>query len=117
MSRTPRAAKTLINQVRERLNRKPDSKAGLETAVASDEGDGLGVHRAFTFDKTASKGLADLLNTLNDPRIESVSESGGQATVIFSPRTIADDPKTFDLDGAGEALASASEPPVEDPKD
>jgi len=96
--RTPRAARTLIRQVRERLNRKPDSKAGMETAVAVDDPDGLGVHRVFSFDKVASKGLADRLEALSDPRIISVGEVGGHVLVTFSPGSNADDATDFRFD-------------------
>lgn len=95
--RTPRAARTLIRQVRESLNRKEDSKAGLETAVPVDEPDGFDVHRTFEFDKTASKGLAEILESRGDPRIIEVTEDKGQVTVVFSGRTIADDGTDFDL--------------------
>lgn len=102
MPRTARAARTLIRQVRESLNRKPDSKAGAETAVPTDEADGFGVHREYTFDKTASKGLADRLDALNDPRIASVEEKGGQVVVTFVPSTQADDGADFNLSSAEE---------------
>jgi hypothetical protein len=107
--RTPRAARTLIRQVRERLNRKPDSKAGMETAVAVDEPDGLGVHRTFKFDKTASKGLADVLIALDDHRIEMVDEKAGQVVVTFSPGSNADDATDFALDEAAEVVSSLDE--------
>jgi hypothetical protein len=104
--RTPRAARTLIRQVREGLNRKPDSKAGAETARAVDEPDGFGVHRTFEFDKVASKGLKDTLEALGDPRIVEVTEEKGHVLVTFSPRTIADDSTDFALDDAAEVTAS-----------
>lgn len=104
--RTPRAARTLIRQVRERLNRKPDSKAGAETATAVDEPDGLGVHRTFEFDKVASKGLADLLERLDDPRISEVTEEKGVVRVTFTERSAADDSTDFALDDASEVAES-----------
>lgn len=102
MPRTARAARTLIRQVRESLNRKSDSAAGAGTAKPTDEPDGLGVHREYTFDKTASKGLADRLNAANDPRISSVEEKGGQVVVTFVASTQADDPADFNLDSEPE---------------
>jgi hypothetical protein len=108
MGRTPRAARTLIRQVREGLNRKADSKAGSETAVATDEPDGLGAHREFTFDKTASKGLAEKLEAANDPRIAEVREEKGQVVVTFVPSTHADDGAEFDL---GRTAEAPEEPP------
>lgn len=93
--RTPRAARTLIRQVRESLNRKPDSKAGQETAVAVDEPDGLGVHRTFMFDKVASKALPEGL--INDPRIIAVTTDKGQVRVTFTGLRKADDASDFDL--------------------
>ena len=108
MARTPRAARTLTRQVRERLNRKPDSKAGAETSVPIDEPDGLGVHRQFLFDKVASKGLADLLTTASDTRIVGVEETKDGVVVTFAPTTIADDDRDFDLATASAAL---EEPP------
>jgi hypothetical protein len=97
----------LIRQVREGLNRKPDSKAGSETAVAVDDPDGFGVHRTFKFDKTASKGLKDRLVALNDPRIAEVHDVGGHVSVTFSPDSIADDSTDFALADADEVAASA----------
>lgn len=104
MARAPYAATTLIRQIREGLNRKPDSKAGLETAVPTDDPDGFGVHRSFQFDKTASKGLAERLEALSDPRIVEVVESKGQVTVTFAPGINADDKTEFAL---GEAVVEA----------
>lgn len=87
MSRSPHAAKTLIGQVRGALGRNPDSKAGLETAKAVDEPDGLGVHRAFEFDPVASRLLLKLLPSLDDDRIASYDTSGSgkneKVTVTF----------------------------------
>lgn len=106
--RTPRAARTLIRQVREGLNRSPDSKAGAGTASAVDDPDGLGVHRAFKFDKVASKGLFNRLEALHDPRIAEVVESKEQVTVTFVAGTAADDSTDFAFDAA-EEVASTDE--------
>jgi hypothetical protein len=97
MPRTTRASRTLIRQVQKSLNRKAETEAGQRTAVPTDEPDGLGVYREYTFDKTASKGLAERLNAAQDPRIASVEEKGGQVVVTFVPSTEADDPAEFDL--------------------
>lgn len=111
MPRTTLASRTLIRQVREALNRKSDSKAGAETAVPTGEPDGLGVYREYTFDKVASKGLADRLNAANDPRIASVEEKGGQVVVTFTPSTEADDRADFNLDA--EAPEGEGDPAAE----
>ena len=99
MARIPHAANVLTAQVRDKLHRKPDSKAGAGTSKPSGEPDGLGVYRALEFDRTASKLLSAAKDTLTeDVRIEAVEEDKGVVTVHFSPRPIADNRTEFDLD-------------------
>lgn len=102
MARHPYAARTLAQQVRDHLGRTPDSKAGRDTMVASDDPDGLGVHRTFKFDKVASRRLKDVLTlaTLDDPRIDDVYMRNDHLYVRFSGRTIADSRDPFPLDEA-----------------
>ena len=97
MSRTPLAAKVLTQQVREHLNRKPDSKAGRETAVPDGDPDGLGVVRSLKFDKVASKYLSKVLPHLDDFRITGFDEKAGQVTVHFHTGNLADTRFEFNL--------------------
>lgn len=109
MARTPYAARTLARQLNERAGRKPDSAVSAGVMEATDDPDGFGVNRTFKFDKTVSKGLADLLNALGDRRISEVSEDKGQVSVTFNSSAVADDRSDFDLDAA-DAAAVEEEP-------
>lgn len=104
MPRTPHAAKVLIGQVRTSLNRKADSKVGIETGVPAGDPDGLGVYRSVIFDKTASKRLLAAREAVeSDERVESFEVDKGQVTVTFvGSSPLADSRDPFDLTATAE---------------
>lgn len=94
-NRIPYAAKVLTQQVAEQRK-----KATFEPV---DEPDGLGVHRTIKFDKTTSKWLAPLLESISDPRIASAEiTEAGYLHVTFVGSKYADDREPFPLYAAEE---------------
>lgn len=90
--RLPHAATVLTAQVQ--------AKYKNATAERVGEPDGFNVIRSVKFDKTSSKWLAKVLPQLDDPRIAGFTEKGGQVTVEFTGRTIADQRDQFALEDA-----------------
>lgn len=72
----------------------------------ADDPDGLDVHRAVKLDKETSKALGETLEVVaqNDPRIESVENSGGVVTVTFVAGTEADDRTPFEVENVREVI-------------
>lgn len=95
MSRLPRAAQQLIEQVREHKGERSKVEPVKESL------DGLGVYRTIKFTKTVGRWLAPLLAEVDDPRIASYDFEEDQ-TVTFVGTPLADQRVPFPLEAAEE---------------
>lgn len=114
MPRIPLAAKQLRDQLNHSLNR-TTAESRAATAVPAGDPDGLGVYRTVSFDETASKGLAEKLEALADPRVESFKDVDGQLEVTFVSTVKADTRDPFTLAAAELALQMAEEESAAEP--
>lgn len=104
--RIPYAMRAMIGEI-EKIN----ESAVLETR----EPDGFGVWRALTLDTVTTERMRELLDVLDDPRIEAKYVIDGQYGVRFTSDRRADDAKPFSLDKAYLIATGAQEEEPEEP--
>jgi hypothetical protein len=112
MSRIPKAAVTLINQVKQT---KPRS-----VAEPHGDPDGLGVIRTIRFSKSAGDWLEPLLFEISDPRVVALDSEDGDLLVTFSTGRDADQRHAFPIYEAEEVIsdrrAQAVDTSVDEPE-
>lgn len=101
MPRNPRAATTLITELRSVV---PDLD------VEADDRDGLGVYRTFRLKSEDFKGLADVIAAVADRRIVQSKVITGGVEVTFTHLALADGTDPFNVADAQDLVSRKRQP-------